>query len=92
VAESIYVRNKARRRVIASYGKESQRSAARKVPRHGDFAYWNGLLVSSVDLTVGLRATPKWFQVDKGYANLPQLLKIDLDQEPDNSTTGRKNE
>ena len=44
VAESIYARNKAWRRVIASDGKESQRSAARKVARHGDFAYWNGLL------------------------------------------------
>jgi hypothetical protein len=45
VAESIYVRNKAWRRVMASDGKQSQRSAARKVARHGDFAYWNGLQV-----------------------------------------------
>jgi hypothetical protein len=49
VAESIYVQNKAWRRVMASYGKESQRSTARKVPRHGDFVCWNGLLMVDTD-------------------------------------------
>jgi hypothetical protein len=46
-AEAVYMRNKAWRRVMANDGAESQCSAARKVARHGDFAYWNGLLLQS---------------------------------------------
>jgi hypothetical protein len=32
---------------MADDGAVSQCSAARKVARHGDFAYWNGLLLQS---------------------------------------------
>ena len=56
MAESIYVRNKAWRRVMASDGKESQRSAARKVARHGDFDYCKGLLILN-DLAIGQRGS-----------------------------------
>ncbi len=45
VAAVICGQNKARRRVIASYGEEPQRSAARKAPRYNDLPYWNRHLV-----------------------------------------------
>ena len=45
MAEGVFVRNKARRRVIASYGEEPQRRAGRKAPRHDDLAYWDRFLV-----------------------------------------------
>jgi diaminobutyrate-2-oxoglutarate transaminase len=61
VAEVIFVRNKARRRVIASYGEEPQRRAGRKAPRHDDLAYWDRLSVKDQFVSDLFEALPPSF-------------------------------